>query len=369
MEKFTIIKIILFLALLIIFTILYVPDVEQKYRAKATTITTKRETIENIIWPAFTFCMEKPYKPSVLLEEFEKIPNRNIFTSNDNRIKYNESLEKLYRKATYLRGRDFKFTLNGKDDEFTVEELPTEDYGMCYTILRKNQTSGSRILFGIIPKPELMNHQEDNPKGVSIFITTENTRYFLINGLWPLKPLIISKRFSPKYYMKAKVEEIEWKYYDGNPDCHLGCKMNQCLKWSEILEANDKCKKLCVPIVLSGLYKNLSEPICNTLWENTCMYRNYRKLRGKKVANCGPPQNDIQFDAYVKDDEYLTRTNDKDTIYAGIDLSSNSKVVKEEILIYDNLSLIGTLGGTLGLMIGFSFFGCIDYVLSKIFRK
>ena len=59
---------------------------------------------------------------------------------------------------------------------------------------------------------------------------------------------------------------------------------------------------------------------------------------------------------YVKDDEFLTRANDKDTIYAGIDLSSNSRVVKEEILIYDNLSLIGTLGGTLGLMIGFSFF-------------
>ena len=107
-------------------------------------------------------------------------------------------------------------------------------------------------------------------------------------------------------------------------------------------------------------YKNLSDPICNTLWENTCMYRNYRELRGKKVANCGSPQNDIQADI---------RANDKDTIYAGIDLSSNSRVVKEEILIYDNLSLIGTLGGTLGLMIGFSFFGCIDYILSKIFRK
>ena len=94
-----------------------------------------------------------------------------------------------------------------------------------------------------------------------------------------------------------------------------------------------------------------------------------QSANGKKVANCGSPQNDIQFDAYAKDDEYLTRANDKDTIYAGIDLSSNSRVVKEEILIYDNLSLIGTLGGTLGLMIGFSFFGCIDYILSKIFRK
>ena len=321
--------------------------------------------------------MQRPFKPSQLKKSFGDIPNRNVFTTNDKNEPIKESLEELYRKATYKNTRDFELNWPGKykEDDFIVEELPTEDYGMCYSILHKNQTSDSgdsgdsRILFGITLHKDLVDNQEDHPKGVSIFITTENTRYFLINGLWPLKPLIISKKFAPKYFMKAKVEEIEWKYYDGNPDCQRGCKMSQCLKWSDILEFNQTCEIHCVPIVLSGLYKNVSEPICETLEENTCMYKKYRQLRGKHVAKCQPPQNDIQYDAYVIDDEFMTKNNEKDTIYIGIDLPSNTRIVKEEIRIYDIATLIGTLGGTLGLMIGFSFYGSFDYILGKIFKQ
>ena len=268
MEKFTVIKILLLLSLVSIFIVLYVPDVVHKYRAKATTITTKQESIgKELIWPAITFCMQRPFKPSVLKKTFGDIPNRNIFTTNDKDVKYEveESLEKLYQKATYRKKRNFQgdFDLNWPDknkEDFIVEELPTEDYGMCYSILHKNKTSDSGdsgIHFGITLDKDLV--EEDHPKGVSIFITTENTRYFLINGLWPFKPLIISKKFAPKYLMKAKVEEIEWKYYDGNPDCQRGCKMSQCLKWSNILESKHKCEIHCVPIILSGLYKNVSE--------------------------------------------------------------------------------------------------------------
>ena len=44
----------------------------------------------------------------------------------------------------------------------------------------------------------------------------------------------------------------------------------------------------------------------------------------------------------------------------------------EEILIFDEISLLGSLGGSLGLFIGFSFFGYISTLLhvtiDKMFR-
>ena len=43
------------------------------------------------------------------------------------------------------------------------------------------------------------------------------------------------------------------------------------------------------------------------------------------------------------------------------------KTIKDEIRIHDEASLIGSLGGTLGLFIGFSFHGCISYLLDKLF--
>ena len=51
--------------------------------------------------------------------------------------------------------------------------------------------------------------------------------------------------------------------------------------------------------------------------------------------------------------------------------ASNDADIFEEILIVDEISLIGSLGGSLGLFIGFSFFGYItsffDVIVEKMF--
>ena len=41
----------------------------------------------------------------------------------------------------------------------------------------------------------------------------------------------------------------------------------------------------------------------------------------------------------------------------------------EEVLIFDETSLVGSLGGSLGLFIGFSFFGYVTPILESIFDK
>ena len=48
---------------------------------------------------------------------------------------------------------------------------------------------------------------------------------------------------------------------------------------------------------------------------------------------------------------------------------SNTTNVYEEILIVDGIGLVGSLGGSLGLFVGFSFFGCVTPVLEAIFEK
>ena len=48
---------------------------------------------------------------------------------------------------------------------------------------------------------------------------------------------------------------------------------------------------------------------------------------------------------------------------------SNTTNVYEEILIVDDIGLVGSLGGSLGLFVGFSFFGYVTPVLEAIFEK
>ena len=48
---------------------------------------------------------------------------------------------------------------------------------------------------------------------------------------------------------------------------------------------------------------------------------------------------------------------------------SNKANIFEEVLIFDETSLVGSLGGSLGLFVGFSFFGYVTPILEAAFDK
>ena len=52
-----------------------------------------------------------------------------------------------------------------------------------------------------------------------------------------------------------------------------------------------------------------------------------------------------------------------------IKLASKKRNVFEEILILDEIGLVGSLGGSLGLFVGFSFFGYTAPILEAAFNK
>ena len=49
--------------------------------------------------------------------------------------------------------------------------------------------------------------------------------------------------------------------------------------------------------------------------------------------------------------------------------ASKKRNVFEETLIFDTIGLIGSLGGSLGLFVGFSFFGYMTPVLEAFFDR
>ena len=52
-----------------------------------------------------------------------------------------------------------------------------------------------------------------------------------------------------------------------------------------------------------------------------------------------------------------------------IKLASKKRNVYEEVLILDEIGLVGSLGGSLGLFVGFSFFGYATPILEAAFNK
>ena len=71
---------------------------------------------------------------------------------------------------------------------------------------------------------------------------------------------------------------------------------------------------------------------------------------------------DLKYDA-------KSHTNSSKNIHSIFLAASKTKNVYEEVLIFDEIGLIGTLGGSLGLFVGFSFLGFITPLVETLVDK
>ena len=71
---------------------------------------------------------------------------------------------------------------------------------------------------------------------------------------------------------------------------------------------------------------------------------------------------DVKYDAKL-------HTNSSKNIHFVFLAASKTKNVYEEVLIFDEIGLIGTLGGSLGLFVGFSFLGFITPLAETLVDK
>ena len=75
-----------------------------------------------------------------------------------------------------------------------------------------------------------------------------------------------------------------------------------------------------------------------------------------------------QSDFEIVNEDLHNDTEDMNVQFNLMFASTNVDIF-EEILIFDEISLLGSLGGSLGLFIGFSFFGYITTLLHVIMDK
>ena len=96
-----------------------------------------------------------------------------------------------------------------------------------------------------------------------------------------------------------------------------------------------------------------------------------------KIDKCLMQKNFKQYTTRVENMELATEnviqnlnnaTEDMN-VHFSISFTSKEVDIFEEILIVDEINLIGSLGGSLGLFIGFSFFGYITTFLDVIVDK
>ena len=92
----------------------------------------------------------------------------------------------------------------------------------------------------------------------------------------------------------------------------------------------------------------------------------------ENILTCLEQKEITQYSARIEQiansnlDAFLTpETGNLSQVQFIISFTSNSRTIHEEMQIHDEIWLLGSLGGSLGLFIGFSFFGSLATLFDK----
>ena len=131
------------------------------------------------------------------------------------------------------------------------------------------------------------------------------------------------------------------------------------------------CKNPCVPFHLKSLWNSTYNPknmdSCGNENDYACAVNFLNFQYGLKNKDC--PQNlvDVYYKGAFEETQYKgAKYLADDHIQYFVWFPGNSKMVYEEYLVYDFNGMLGSIGGSLGMFLGFSFFDLICHFLSLI---
>ena len=258
-------------------------------------------------------------------------------------------------------------TSDSQQTSIVVEELLTLDYGICYKI--NGQATGSvAIKLNENLVPSFYGSDGTIPY---IYITSEENAYGILDTTWmngdetkfPFYNLIPY----PGAINIFNLEAMKNKFINESRICSERDYFNQCFV-KTILEANYNCSRPCLSLTLPyyDSYKYL--PQCNTWEDFACMVRKVQDvLKDEVYEKCPTSCEVVEYAGKVLHTVYLERP----TFQWSYDIS-NRMIVNEEYVVYDFSGFISSVGGTIGLFIGFSFQDLIlpfIHFLSKKFGK
>ena len=361
----------------------FMTDVLDKFQNKITSLNNYQEILTDL--PTTVVCFQPLAKPTIL----EKYG----FTTKDLQEQDlvldlpNTTWSEFYDEAYYKLNRDFLLSVRfggsilleiGKNiinnATIQVEEVFTLRSGKCYKIM-PDFISFEKITYAVIFNtnltkiilPDLMNYEELNSKDIPpivyCFVTSKNNANGIVGQDWSNGEELIFP--VEKYINEYKLKAFHHKQLPHTSNCSHH-SFDKCVM-DGITNNNYSCKNPC--LATSLLSKNSSNmfPICKNIKEYMCMRNEIEEILETFQESCPKYCSVFQYTgrpSIIKEKpEYQQHIK-----FWAYKFVSKYAQVNEEYMVYDAIGLIGTVGGTLGLFIGFSFRDVIDYFINKMSR-
>ena len=132
------------------------------------------------------------------------------------------------------------------------------------------------------------------------------------------------------------------------------------------------CSKICVPLVFHSIMENIDHdiPKCLDNPEEYCMigldgYKKYTMLKSTCLKQCLNKASRLDI-SEIKAKPLYTQGQVQLDIYFTV---APEKIRNKEYLIYDGVGMFGSIGGSLGLFVGFSIFDSLCPILEFLLKK
>ena len=401
MEGFHLVKktfqtILLFLS--IGFFTFHVKGVIEESLEKKTTVATTQVHFTHLSPPPITLCPGQVINHVKLKKKYGCTfdiftPNPFVNKSDHLNVKSRTPLE-LFMDISYVLGKDLEIAINTYNDtqvesnillkigtnqihdawlgDFSVilEEVVTGyTNGLCYKITTNVSLSASMTsIFGFFLQFKVPS--EEYPDMFRGFMDSEFDYTALNYKFWPgTKPFAFEIRIQESNVIS--VEQKIWNFYRHN-------QQRRCLYYPTSNESYMHCfAKNLISHLASERNCNSSAFFCSSpKWQTFVRLANNESLTRRTTncqslkeeeylaksyvpsfvhaeSQCQVPCNVTEYQGQVR---RMALTRPGNLTYVGIINESNTVTYFQEVLIYDMLTFIGSVGGSLGLFIGFSFY-------------
>ena len=178
-----------------------------------------------------------------------------------------------------------------------------------------------------------------------------------------------------------KIQPQKFNYLKEVSKCHDESYYECIAAALHRIDHHTLCKKKCIPSFF-GFGRNYTTPFCNNRKDDKCARDIAKKMiRGKGInftqefsnIACTKACSSLQYSGnFIISKPIVGNATEKykslHQFYYEFSNSDNKCPIFNEYLIYDTMGMIGSVGGTFGMFIGFSMTGVISSVLDY-FRK
>ena len=332
------------------------------YSKKLTTAVSEVEEDLQMSWPSLTFCTNQGYKKQGFhYKESEYLEN--TFALED--IFATVTLEKLADKTRYK-----------------VSEIRSDTNGRCYTV----QDLTTAKLLNWDDSTYLLKRNHD----LVVIVQYPGDEFFITRFIFPLPPIILDLQVKSLCDLRSAdlhldKEEINLLFKNGQ--CRIykdqdqtDQTYNDCLKDKIIQNLKDE-KIQC----LSALGQSLQPKIrhfesCDDKDFDVAQEAHEKrvKIMGKVFANssaygCAKPCQFVSYKANMNffhkySNLFVNKSDESEDLfrlYAYFDTLNVKKV--QEVLVFGEMDLLSSIGGTLGLLLGYSACSILNWLFNMVY--